>query len=143
MFFRSLTAILYIVLTLNSAVFAQSGIASYASRASITSDAENLTTIDFEGIVPNSGFRNFKSEGSLVTAGIEFRPGGGARFRPGHITVVGPWYQAGPIYETTSGAKLIWAPPNQPGNAYLDVFLPGGTTAIGVDLWAAQPNISP
>ncbi len=143
MFSRSLTAILLIVLSLNSAVFAQSGIASYASRASFTSDAENLTTIDFEGIVPNSGFRNFKSEGSLVTAGIEFRPGGGARFGAGHITVVGPWYLAGPIYETTSGAKLIWAPPNQPGNAYLDIIPPGGTTAVGVDLWAAQPYVSP
>src|SRR5829696_6789958 len=121
MFYRSLTTILSIVLSLNSAVLAQSGIASYSDRTSFTSAAEDLTTIDFEGIAPNSGFLNFKNEGRFVTTGIEFRPGGGARFGPGNITVVGPWYQAGPIYETTSGAKLIWAPPNQPGNAYLDI----------------------
>ena len=143
MFYRSLTTILFIVLSLNSAVLAQSGIATYSDRTSFTPAAENLTTIDFEGIAPNSGFLNFKNEGRLVTAGIEFRPGGGARFGPGHITVVGPWHQAGPIYETTSGAKLIWAPPNQPGNAYLDVTLPAGTTAVATDLWAAQPYTSP
>src|SRR6185503_14410911 len=66
--------------------------------------------------------------------------GGGARFGPGPVIVVGGWYQAGPAYETTTGAKLHWSPPNQPGNAYLDIALPNGITAVGTDVWTVQPS---
>src|SRR6186713_2388537 len=134
-----LTTALFVVLCSVSSIFAQSEIASYSSRPSFTSAAGDLTTVDFEGVAPNSGFVNFKREGHFSISGIDFRPGGGERFGPGQVTIVGPWYQAGPIYETVSGAKLIWAPPNQPGNAYIDITLPGGTTAVAADIWAAQP----
>ena len=139
---RLLTVALLVISCAHIA-FAQSEIASYTDRSSFASAADNLKTIDFDGIAANSGFVQFKSEGHFATAGIDFRPGGGARFGPGHITVIGPWYQAGPIYETGTGAKLLWSPPNQPGNAYLDIVLPGGTTAVGTDFWAAQPYVSP
>ncbi len=122
---------------------AQADIESYSDRASFTSAAQGLSTIDFEGVAPNSGFQLFKREGHFVTAGIDFRPGGGARFGPGHVTIVGGMHYAGPAFETTSGAKLTWSPPNQPGNAYLDITLPSGITAVGLDLWALQPYTSP
>ena len=53
--------------------------------------------------------------------------------------VVGGWYNGGPAYETTTGAKLHWSPPNQPGNAFLEIKLPGGVTAVATDIWTVQP----
>ena len=120
-------------------VSAQDAIISYPDRNSFSAAARDLTVNDFEGIVPNSGFKQYQREGSLRYAGTEFRPGGGERFGPGPVIVVGGWYQGGPAYETTSGAKLHWAPPNQPGNASLDITLPGRTTAVGMDIWTVQP----
>ena len=140
---RSLAVVLLVVLCATISALAQSDIPTFTDRPSFTAAADDLKTLDFEGIAANSGFVQFKREGHFVTAGVDFKPGGGARFGPGHITVVGPWYQAGPMYETTTGAKLLWSPPNQPGNAYLDIFPPTGTTAVGTDFWAAQPSVSP
>ena len=140
--FRFLTVAL-LALFCAHAAFAQSEITSYSDRSSFAAASENLTTVDFEGIAPNSGFRNFNREGHFAVSGIDFRPGGGARFGPGFVTIVGHQYQAGPAYETGTGAKMHWSPPNQPGNAYLDISLPNGTTAVGIDLWAAQPYVSP
>jgi hypothetical protein len=130
------------ILRLAPVASAQSDPAPYSDRASFAADAADLTVLDFEGLAPNSGFKQYKQEGRLLTAGTEFRPTGGGRFGAGSVVVAGAWYQAGPIYETTSGAKLIWAPPNQTGEAHLDVTPPAGTTAVGADLWAAQPYVS-
>ena len=119
---------------------AQSGISAYHDRNAFSAAARDLGTHDFEGLVPNSAFKHYQKEGALHYAGLEFRPGGGARFGPGPVIVVGGWYQAGPAYETTTGAKLHWSPPNQPGNAYLDIALPNGITAVGTDVWTVQPS---
>lgn len=143
MLYRFPTVLLFVFFSLINSAFGQSEISSYTDRSSFTSAVENQNVIDFEGIAANSGFVQFKREGHFTVAGIDFRPGGGERFGPGPVIVVGPWYQAGPIYETTTGAKLLWSPPNQPGNAYLGVTLPSGTTAVGTELWAAQPYVSP
>lgn len=117
---------------------AQESIQIYKDRNSFSAAARDVNVHDFEGIVPNSGFKQYQREGALRYAGLEFRPGGGARFGPGPVIVVGSWYQGGPAYETTTGAKLHWAPPNQPGNAYLDVTI-SGATAVGLDIWTVQP----
>jgi TolB protein len=119
--------------------FAQEGIDTFNNRESFSASVSDIKVNDFEGIVPNSGFKQYGREGFLQYAGSEFRPGGGGRFGPGPVIVVGGWYNAGPAYETTSGAKLHWNPPNQPGDAYLEITLPGGTTAVGTDIWTAQP----
>ena len=124
-------------------VFGQSEINAYTDRSQFVSAIDDQKVVDFEGIAANSGFVHFKREGRFVVSGIEFRPGGGSRFGPGAVIIVGPWYQGGPIYETTTGAKMHWSPPNQPGNAYMDITLPSGTTAVGADLWTAQPYTSP
>jgi hypothetical protein len=121
-------------------VAAQEEIHTYTDRNSFSAATRDQTVHDFEGIVPNSGFKHYQREGSLRYAGLEFRPVGGVtKFGPGPVIVVGAWYQAGPAYETTSGAKLHWSPPNQPGNAYLEVTIPSGTKAVGTDLWTVQP----
>jgi hypothetical protein len=142
MLYKFSALLLFITLWFGPVAIAQADIRPYSDRATFTAAAADLTVLDFEGLAPNSGFNQYKREGRLLTAGTEFRPTGGGRFGPGFILVVGAWYQAGPIYETTSGAKLIWGPPNQPGDAHLDVTLPGGVTAVGTDLWTAQPYVS-
>lgn len=123
-------------------VGAQAGLTQFNDRATFEAILTNQTKIDFENLVPNSGFRNYKMPDGLTTNGVSFQTTGGGRFGPGHLTVIGGWYNAGPIYETTTGAKLIWAPPNQPGNAYLQMTLPAGITAVGADIWTAQPYTS-
>ncbi|HEX6126124.1 MAG TPA: hypothetical protein VFZ23_12195, partial [Pyrinomonadaceae bacterium] len=138
MTYRILTLIVLLVFCFFTAA-AQDGIDSFTDRGSFSAAARDLKVHDFEGIVPNSGFKHYQREGALNYAGIEFRPGGGARFGPGPVIVVGAWYQAGPAYETTTGAKLHWSTPNQPGNAFLTANLPSGVTAVGTDLWSAQP----
>src|SRR5688572_16242911 len=135
---RYLTLILVFSSCLSS-TFAQEGIESFSERTAFTLAVRDISTLDFEGIVPNSGFKHFQREGSLRHGGLEIRPGGGARFGAGAVYVVGGWYQAGSAYETTTGAKIHWSPPNQPGNAYLEVTLPEGATAVATDLWAVQP----
>ena len=142
MLYKFPALVLLVTLCSGPVAVAQSDPAHYSDRAAFAAVTADLTVMDFEGLAPNSGFTQYKREGKLSAAGAEFRPAGGGRFGPGVVTVVGAWYQAGPAYETTTGAKLIWAPPNQPGDAHLDVTLPGGVTAVGMDLWAAQPAVS-
>ena len=142
MLYKFPALLLFVTLCPGPFAVAQSDPAHYSDRAAFAAAAADLTAMDFEGLAPNSGFTQYKREGRLSAAGVEFRPAGGGRFGPGVVMVVGAWYQAGPAYETTTGAKLIWAPPNQPGDAHLDVTLPGGVTAVGTDLWAAQPAVS-
>ena len=125
-----------------SILTAQDAIRTYPDRDSFAAASRDLKSYDFEGIVPNSGFKHYQREGALSYAGMEFRPGGGARFGPGPVIVVGGWYQAGPAFETTSGAKLHWSPPNQPGNAFLEIKLGDGITAIATDVWTVQPSQS-
>jgi hypothetical protein len=138
-FLTLLLALAFCVVSVVISAAAQDGINSFTSRDSFSAAATDVKVNDFEGIVPNSGFKQYSREGSLQYAGADFKPGGGGRFGPGPVIVVGGWYNAGPAYETTTGAKLHWGPPNQPGNAYLDITLPSGTTAAAVDLWTAQP----
>lgn len=120
----------------------QAAITSYDDRAAFARNSTGLNVVDFDGLAPNSGFTNYKAPQIFATGGFEFRLSGGGRFGPGYISLVGPWYYAGPIYETGTGAKLTWAPPNQPGDAYLEVALPAGVNAVGADLWTAQPYAS-
>jgi len=136
---RFLTLVVFYTLCLVSTATAQESINAYTSRNSFSAAVAESKVNDFEGLVPNDGFRQYHRDGSLQYAGSEFKPGGGGRFGPGAVIVVGGWYNAGPAYETTSGAKLHWSPPNQTGDAYLEITLPPGTTAAGFDLWTAQP----
>jgi hypothetical protein len=124
------------------AATAQEGINYINDRAAFTAASTGLTVIDFEDLAPPSGFTNYKAPKSFTTRGLDFHLSGGGKFGPGFISLVGGWYYAGPIYETTTGAKLTWAPPNQPGNAYLQVMFPNGITAVATDIWTAQPYVS-
>jgi TolB protein len=142
MLYKFVVALFNAIILCSGLVSAQTGLSQFQNRATFESALTNQTKIDFEGVVSNSSFRNYKMPGGLTTSGISFQTTGGGRFGPGYIGVSGARYNAGPIYETTSGAKLTWAPPNQPGDASLQMTLPAGITAVGADIWTAQPYIS-
>ena len=136
------SGLVFVLLLIIPTISGQPAVEQFNDRASFTAASSNLTVFDFEGIAPNSGFTNYKAPNVLSTHGLQFQLGGGERFGPGAISVVGGWYYAGPAYETTTGAKITWSPPNQPGNAYLEVRLPQNVTAVGADLWTVQPAVS-
>ncbi|HEX7295064.1 MAG TPA: hypothetical protein VF251_04870 [Pyrinomonadaceae bacterium] len=143
MFYRRvLLTLIFGLLCVVARIPAQTPMQQINDRESFSAAARNATVIDFDDVAPRSGFINYKAPKTFSTRGLEFSLGGGARFGPGAISLVGGWYYAGPAYETTTGAKITWSPPNQPGNAYLEVKLPGNVTAVGVDLWTVQPVVS-
>src|SRR6266542_167419 len=125
-----------------SAARVQDNISHFDDRTVFSSASTANNVIDSEDIAPRSGFINYKAPRSFATRGLDFHLSGGGKFGPGYLSIVGGWYYAGPIYETTTGAKLTWAPPNQPGNANLEITLPSGVSAVGTDLWTAQPYVS-
>jgi hypothetical protein len=135
-------SVILLTLFFSTIASAQNPPTAFEDRVAFTAAASNLTTIDFEDQAPRSGFVNYKAPKTFATNGLTFQLTGGGKFGPGSISLVGGWYYAGPIYETTTGAKLTWASPNQPGNAFLEITLPEGVTAVGADLWTAQPAVS-
>ena len=139
--FSRLGIISFLMATYSVLTYSQTGIVRLEDRATFERGLSKQTKIDFENLVPNSGFRNYKMPDSLTINGVSLQTTGGGRFGPGYISVLGGWYYAGPIYETTTGAKLTWSPPNQPGNAYLEVTLPAEVTAVGTDFWTLQPAV--
>ena len=123
---------------------AQSGFASSLNRSDFNAISIDLSTIDFESVAPaKGGFGKYPVEEGLTVNRAGFRTSGGGKFGAGMILVLsGSYALTNPMYNTGSGAVLAWGPPNQPGDAYLDVSLPGGVYAVGADLWTGQPFIS-
>ncbi|HEY5883784.1 MAG TPA: hypothetical protein VIT88_03815 [Pyrinomonadaceae bacterium] len=122
---------------------AQSRVEHFDSREPFTAASSGLSTIDFGSVAPQRGFNMYRPPAGLTTNGVTFRSAGGARFGSGIIYVPSLHYLGpNPAYQTGSGELMTWGAPNQPGNASLDVTLPSGVTAVGVDLWAQQPYVS-
>lgn len=123
---------------------AQPDFASFLSRSDFNAVSSNLSIIDFESVAPaKGGFGKYSVNEGLTVNRAGFRTSGGGKFGAGMILVLsGPYAVTNPMYNTGTGAVLAWGPPNQPGNAYLDVMLPSGVFAVGVDLWTGQPYIS-
>ena len=142
---RSVLCVLvfFFTLTFTSTAFAQSRIEHIDSRESFNSASSGLSTIDFGSVAPRRGFGMYRPPAGLTTNGVTFRTAGGARFGSGNIYVPSLHYLGtNPAYQTGSGEMMTWGAPNQPGNASLDVTLPSGVTAVGVDLWTQQPYVS-
>jgi len=114
------------------------------TRAAFTAATSSVTTITFEGITTTNGILNFANPAGLAASGVTFSTSGGGTFGPGVVTVYGAGAAAmqSAVLNTGTGAILVWGPPNQPGNAFLNAVLPGGTTAVGTDFWAQQPFVS-
>lgn len=123
---------------------AQSDFASFLNHPDFNAVSNNLSTIDFESAAPaRGGFGKYPGNEGLTTNGVSFRASGGGRFGAGMILVLSQSYAASnPMYNTGTGANLAWGPPNQLGNAFLDVTLPNGVYAVGADLWTGQPVVS-
>ena len=100
----------------------------FTTRALFNAAATNLTTIDFEGIAPNNSVANFASP--LTLQGVTF-----SGSPTGMVSVVDDGFFA-PLFQFNSGAVLS-------GFAYIEVTLPAGITAIGVDLMSTNPDGRP
>ena len=106
--------------------------------------ASGVRTIDFEAVAPRRGFGKYPPAVGMNVAGIRFKTSGGGRFGAGTIFVPSRDYTAlNPGYTMLEGAHVAWSPPNQPGNAHLELSFPAGIKAVGVDLWTLQPVSSP
>lgn len=70
-------------------ISSQTSIEQFNDRASFTAASRNLTVLDFEDVAPRSGFTNYKAPNVFSTKGLQFQLGGGERFGPGAISVVG------------------------------------------------------
>ena len=104
----------------------------------------SVRTIDFEAHAPRRGFGKYPPDAGLRVAGIRFKTHGGGRFGAGTIYIPSRDYIAlNPGLKMIEGAHVAWSPPNQPGNAYLELSLPAGVRSWGADLWAMQPVASP
>lgn len=137
------TLIFFFTLSLASATLAQSRVEHIESREAFNAASSGLSTIDFGSVAPRKGFGMYRPPAGLTTSGITFRAAGGARFGPGIIYVPSVHYMGtNPLFQTGTGEMISWSAPNQPGNASLDVTLPSGATAVGVDLWTQQPYVS-
>jgi len=126
-----------------SATLAQSPVEHIESREAFNAASSGLSTIDFGSVAPARGFGMYRPPAGLTTNGVTFRSAGGARFGSGIIYVPSVDYMGkNPLYQTGTGEVITWGAPNQPGNASLDVTLPSGVTAVGLDLWTQQPYVS-
>ena len=89
MLYKFPALVLFVTLCSGPVAVAQSEPAHYSDRVAFAAVTADLTVMDFEGLAPNSGFTQYKREGKLAAAGVEFRPTGGGRFGPGVVMVVG------------------------------------------------------
>lgn len=100
----------------------------YTSRAQFTAAVPGLTTIDFEGIAPDNSVANFATP--LTIQGVTF-----SGSPTGMVSVVDDGFFS-PLFQFNSGAVLS-------GFSYVEVTLPAGVTAIGVDLMSTNPDGRP
>ena len=97
----------------------------FTDRTVFNTAATNLATIDFEGIAPNNSVANFASP--LTLQGVTF-----SGSPTGMVSVVDDGFFA-PLFQFNSGAVLS-------GFSFIEVTLPAGITAIGVDLMSTNPD---
>lgn len=123
---------------------AQSAVYFFDDKPAFDRASERVRTIDFEDVAPAKGFGKYAPDVGLDAYGIRFRTHGGARFGSGTIYVPSLHYMSGnPGLKMIEGAHLAWGAPNQPGNAHLELSFPAGVRAVGSDVWAMQPIVSP
>jgi hypothetical protein len=119
---------------------AKAALITFSDRSAFEAAVTGLTTITFEGLVAAHSAVNFENPAGLTESGVNFRTSGTGPLGSGFVTIYGAAVAAqSEMLNTGTGAILGWAPPNQPGTAFLDVRLPHGVTAFATDLWAQQP----
>ena len=117
---------------------------TFTNRTAFEAATTGLTNLTFEGIVPTDAAQDFPNPAGLTTDGITFLTSGTGPFGAGVVSVYGAGLAAeqSAVLNTGTGAILVWAPPNQPGTAFLDVLLPSRKTAFATDVWAQQPFVT-
>jgi hypothetical protein len=101
----------------------------YTDRASFAANATNLQTITFEGLAPPNSFTFFNSPPGLTLQGVTFQGS------PNNLFVIDPGFNP-PNFAFNSGQFLQ---ENNSGGT-LNVALPAGTTAVGLDVSSFLPQ---
>ena len=103
---------------------------TFSTRTAFNAAATNLTTITFEGIAAANSVANFTSPLTLQGATFNGSNGGGLS-----VSVLDPGFFS-PLFQFNSGAVLG-------GFGFIEVTLPAGITAIGVDIMSTNPDGQP
>jgi hypothetical protein len=121
----------------------EASLITFSDRTAFEAATSGLTDVTFDGIVPTDSAQDFPNPAGLTTGGITFLTSGTGPSGTGVVSVYGAGLAAqSTVLNTGTGAILVWAPPDQPGTAFLDVLLPSGKTAFATDLWTLQPFIA-
>ena len=122
---------------------ANAALITYTDRTAFESAVTGRTTVTFDGIVAPDAFQVFPNPAGLTAGGITFRSFGGTQAGGGSVSVYGETLAAqSSVLNTGTGPILVWTPPDQSGTAALDIVLPPGKTAFGMNIWAQQPFVS-
>ncbi len=123
---------------------AEASLIAFTDRPAFDTATTGVTTLTFEGVVPTDSAQDFPNPAGLTADGITFKTSGTGPLGPGFVSVYGAGFAAGQsaVFNTGTGAILIWAPPDQPGTAFLDVLLPPSKTAFAADIWAQGPFVT-
>lgn len=133
----------FLVLYPVSQAGAQSKYVYAKDRPRFTASCTNLSTIDFESIAPSKGVARYSCDNELTIGRLRFCTSDGGKFGAGTLYVASPAYIAqDSVFNTETGAVLIWVPPSRPGNSCLEITLPSGVTAVSADVWTGQPDMS-
>lgn len=131
-------------LVLLGALPAKGALIPFTDRTAFEAATSGLVNLNFEGVAPSNSSQDFPNPAGLALSGITFRTSGSGPSGTGVVSVYGSTAaEQSPILNTGTGSIVVWTPPDQPGTAYLDVWLSGGKTAFAVDLWTLDPSSSP
>ena len=121
----------------------QASLITYTNRTAFAEATSGLITVTFEGMVPADSAQDFPNPAGLTADGITFQTSGIGPLGSGVVSVYGASLaEQSSVFNTGTGAILVWTPPSQAGTAFLDVFLPPGKTAFAADVWAQQPSVA-
>lgn len=141
--FVALLVIPFLTLCFISDAAAQSNRVYAKDRSCFAETSNNLSLIDFESVAPDKGVARFPCDKRLSLNKVQLHASGGGKFGSGTIYVLSaPFAERDSLYGTGSGAVLVWIPPFPSGEAFLEITLPKGVTAVSADVWAGSPDTS-
>ena len=109
---------------------------TYTDRGTFAAATGNLRTIGFEGLAPSGGFADYGTPSGLTLQGVNFV---GTIDGDNSLYVVDPAFSP-TIYDWGSGAVLLGPSLAFSDIAQINITLPPGTTAVGMDLMSIVLN---
>jgi PKD repeat protein len=120
----------------------KAAVTTYSNRSSWLASSSNVTTINFSGLAPTGGYKDFTAKGQLNSAlsiaGVEFLDNTSGNADDA-LWVVDPRFNSS-LYDWNSGSVLRGPGKNQfSAGSNLSVYLPPGTVSVALDLMTVAP----